>query len=158
MITSTSGEVTVGQRAQIRAAHQHARIAEDNHSEARSFRNNLIIWTALLAVGALILASLQRHGFHYLVVGAVAGTLTTALAWRSLTHLSGPVSVNTAQGMLKISAGAASALLGVLLVRSGLISGLTVSSTMAYGYALVLGLSQQALTRVVDSAAKKLAG
>lgn len=88
----------------------------------------------------------------------LAGMLTTALAWRSLTHLTGPLSVNTAQALLKIAAGAASALLGVLLVRSGMITGLTVNSSSADGYALVFGLSQQALTQVVDNAAKKLGG
>lgn len=67
----------------------------------------------------------------------LAGMLTTALAWRSLTHLTGPLSVNTAQALLKIAAGAASALLGVLLVRSGIISGLTVNSSGADGCARV---------------------
>jgi hypothetical protein len=107
---------------------------------------------------ALVLASITSHGFRYALVGAVAGLLTTAVAWRSLTHLSGPYSVSTAQAVLKVSAGAASALLGVLLVRSGIISGLTVTSSSAYGYAVVFGFSQQAFTQAVDGAAKKLGG
>ncbi len=82
--------------------------------------------------------------------------LTTAVAWRSLTHLSGPYSVSTTQATLKVSAGATSALLGVLLVRSGAVSGLNVTATAACGYAIVFGFSQQAFTQAVDSAAKKL--
>ncbi|MHB1808125.1 MAG: hypothetical protein ACYCU0_02370 [Solirubrobacteraceae bacterium] len=157
-IAATKGDLSSDQRDQIRAAHEHVRIAEDDHSEARSFRNNLLLWTVGLAIGSLVLAALDiaQVGFTYLVVGALAGMLTTALAWRNLTQLSGPFAVNTAQALLKISAGAASALLGVLLVRSGIISGLTASSSTAYGYAVVFGLSQQALTQVVDNAAKKI--
>jgi hypothetical protein len=91
-----------------------------------------------------------------MVIGAVAGLLTTALAWRTLTHLPGPFAVSTAQAALKVPAGAAAALLGVVLVRSGILSGLSVGPSTADGYAVVFGLSQQALTQVVDNAAKKL--
>jgi hypothetical protein len=91
-----------------------------------------------------------------LAVGAGAGMLTTALAWRNLTHLSGPFAINTTQALLKIPAGAASALLGVILVKSGVISGLNVTGSVAYGYAVIFGLSQQALTQAVDNAAKKI--
>jgi hypothetical protein len=89
-------------------------------------------------------------------VGAGAGLLTTALAWRNLTHLTGPFAVNTAQAALKVPAGAVSAILGVILVKSGIISGLSVTASAAFGYAVVFGLSQQALTQVVDNAAKKI--
>jgi hypothetical protein len=154
----STGDLSADQRSTITAVHEHVRFAEDDHSEARGFRNNLLLWTVGLAIGAGVLALIAQHGGRYLVIGAVAGMLTTALAWRSLTHLTGPFSVNTAQALLKIAAGAASALLGVLLVRSGIISGLTVNSSSADGYALVFGLSQQALTQVVDNAAKKLGG
>jgi hypothetical protein len=156
-IASATGNLSPEQRQHIRTAHEHVRFTEDDHSEARSFRNNLLLWTAGLAIGSAVLASIEQHGFRYLVVGAVAGLLTTALAWRNLTQLGGPFAVNTAQAALKVPAGAAAALVGVLLVRSGIISGLEVSSSAAYGYAVVFGLSQQALTQVVDNAAKKIA-
>lgn len=103
-----------------------------------------------------MLAGVEAHGFRYLVIGAVAGMLITALARRNLTHLTGPFAVNTAQALLKVSAGAAAALLGVILVRSRIISGLSVSQTSADGYAFVFGLCQQALTQVVDNAAQKI--
>jgi hypothetical protein len=155
-IAATDGDLSSEDREQIRAAHEHVRIAEDDHSEARSFRNNLLLWSGGLAVGSIVLAGITQDGFRTLVIGAVAGVLTTALAWRDLTHLAGPFAVNTAQAALKVPAGAAAALLGVLLVRSGIISGLSVTSSTAYGYAVVFGLSQQALTQVVDNAAKKI--
>jgi hypothetical protein len=157
-IADSTTALTTEQRAAIAAAHGHVTAIQNDHSDARSFRNNLVLWTVGLAVGALVLASITSHGFRYVLVGAVAGLLTTAVAWRSLTHLSGPYSVSTAQAALKVSAGAASALLGVLLVRSGIISGLTVTSSSAYGYAVVFGFSQQAFTQAVDGAAKKLGG
>ena len=157
-ILASSGDLSDDQRSTIASAHEHVRFAEDDHSDARGFRNNLLLWTIGLTVGAAVLAVIAKHGGRYLVIGAVAGMLTTALAWRNLTHLAGPFSVNTAQALLKIAAGAASALLGVLLVRSGVISGLSVTSSSADGYALVFGASQQALTQVVDNAAKKLGG
>jgi hypothetical protein len=156
-IAATDGDLSLEQREQIRAAHEHVRMTEDDHSEARSFRNNLLLWTGGLAIASIVLAIIQDLGFDYLAVGAGAGMLTTALAWRSLTHLDGPFAVSTAQAMLKVPAGAVAALLGVVLVRSGVISGLNVSASTAYGYAVVFGLSQQALTQVVDNAAKKIA-
>jgi len=155
-IAATTGELSGDQRAQIAAAHAHVTAVTNDHSAARLFRNNLLLWTAGLAVGALALAGITSHGFRYVLVGALAGLLTTAVAWRSLTHLTGPYSVSTGQAVLKVSAGAASGLLGVLLVRSGIISGLSVSSSVAYGYAIVFGFSQQAFTQAVDGAAKQL--
>jgi hypothetical protein len=157
-IDTTTGELTSAQRGQVAAAHEHLREVENDHSEVRAFRNNLLLWTGGLALGSVVLATIVQHGFRYGLVGVVAGMLTTALAWRSLTHLSGPYSVSTAQALLKVSAGAAAALVGVVLVRSGIISGLKPDATTAYGYAVVFGFSQQAFTQVVDSAAKNLGG
>lgn len=157
-IASSKTELTADERAQVAAAHARVTAVQNDHSAARQFRNNLILWTAGLGVAAIVLASITSHGFRYLLVGAVAGLLTTAIAWRSLTHLSGPYSVSTAQAALKVSAGAASALLGVVLVRSGIVSGLHVSVSTAYGYAVVFGFSQQAFTQAVDNAAKNLGG
>jgi hypothetical protein len=156
-IAAAPGDLTADQRGAIRAAHEHVRFTEDDHSEARLFRNNLLLWTGGLTIVAFVLAFIPSSGFAYLAVGAGAGMLTTALAWRNLTQLSGPFSINTAQALLKVPAGATAALLGVILVRSGVVSGLTVTGSTAYGYAVIFGLSKQALTQVVDSAAKKLA-
>jgi hypothetical protein len=155
-IAAGAGGLSPQERTQIKGAHEHVRVLEDNHSEARQFRNNLLMLTGGLTVAAIALAAITTHGFKYLLVGAGAGLLTTALAWRNLTQLTGPYAVNTAQAALKVPAGAAAAVLGVILVESGIISGLNVSSSVAYGYAVVFGLSQQALTQVVDNAAKKI--
>lgn len=155
-IAGGEGNLSPGERGQIRSAHERVRVAEDDHSEARSFRNNLILLTLGLGVIAPVLAAITSSGFRYMVVGAGCGLLTTALAWRNLTNLTGPFAVNTAQAALKVPAGAVSAVLGVILVRSGIISGLKVSFGVAYGYAVIFGLSQQALTQAVDNAAKKI--
>jgi hypothetical protein len=125
-IASTSGALSLDQREGIRTAHEHVRVVEDDHSEGRGFRNNLLLWSAGPTAVAIVLAAIQDSGFDYLAVGAGAGMLTTALAWRNLTHVEGPYAVSTAEALLKIPAGAASALLGVVLVRSGVISGLNV--------------------------------
>ncbi len=155
-IATRDGDLSPEDRGEIKAAHEHVRVEEDDHSEARSFRNNLLLLTAGLSIAAVALGAITPSGFRYVLVGAGAGLLTTALAWRSLTHLTGPFAVNTAQAALKIPAGAVAAILGVILVRSGIISGLNVNDSTAYGYAVVFGLSQQALTQVVDNAAKKI--
>jgi hypothetical protein len=114
-IAASTTDLTDDQRSQVAAAHEHVAAIQTDHSAARQFRNNLLLWTAGLAVGALALAGITSHGFRYVLVGALAGLLTTAVAWRSLTHLSGPYSVSTAQATLKVSAGASSALLGCFL-------------------------------------------
>lgn len=155
-VAARDGDLSPEDRQQIKAAHEHVRVAEDDHSEARAFRNNLFMLALGLGIAAVAIAGITTNGFRYLLVGAGAGLLTTALAWRSLTYLTGPFAVNTAQATLKVPAGAVAAILGVILVRSGIISGLNVSDSTAYGYAVVFGLSQQALTQVVDNAAKKI--
>jgi hypothetical protein len=155
-IAAGDGDLSPEERSQIKGAHEHVRVLEDNHTEARQFRNNLLMLTVGLTIAAVALAAITTNGFKYMLVGAGAGLLTTALAWRNLTQLSGPYAVNTAQAALKVPAGAAAAVLGVTLVKSGIISGLNVTSSVAYGYAVVFGLSQQALTQVVDAAAKKI--
>jgi hypothetical protein len=155
-IARTGGDLSDEQRDEIRAAHERVRVAEDDHSEARAFRNNLLLWSLGLSAISVVLASIQDSGFDYLAVGAGAGMLTTALAWRSLTQLSGPYAIDTAQALLKVPAGAVAALLGVILVRSRVVSGVSVDASTAYGYAVLFGVSQQALTQVVDNAAKKI--
>jgi hypothetical protein len=60
-ITATTGDLSLDQRGEIRAAHEHVRAVADNHSEARSFRNNLILWTAGLVIGSVVLASVEEH-------------------------------------------------------------------------------------------------
>ncbi len=155
-VAARAGDLSSEERRQIKSAHEHVRISEDDHSEARSFRNNLILLTERPGRHCPVLAAITSSGFKFMLVGAGCGLLTTALTWRNLTHLTAPFAVNTAQAALKVPAGAVSAVLGVILVRSGIISGLKVNSDVAYGYAVVFGLSQQALTKVVDNAAKKI--
>src|SRR5579884_3165610 len=88
-VAAGRGDLSREERGQIKSAHEHIRIAEDDHSEARSFRNNLVLLTVGLAVIAPILAAITPSGFKYMLVGAGCGLLTTALAWRNLAHLTG---------------------------------------------------------------------
>lgn len=94
------------------------------------------------------------------LIGAIAGLLSVAFALGSEKVPPSRYNVRAAQILLKPAAGAATALIGVLLVQSGIIvaPAQNASETLFLAYAAAFGFSQQLLTQFVDKRAGKLLG
>ncbi|MCY1138921.1 hypothetical protein OWR29_13010 [Actinoplanes sp. Pm04-4] len=91
-------------------------------------------------------------------LGAVGGALGAIVAIRNLRGTSTPYSVSTALAVLKVPAGALSAIIGMLLLSGGFVPGLTNldNQRQILAYALVFGIAQQLVTRVADSRAQQI--
>jgi hypothetical protein len=92
------------------------------------------------------------------VLGALGGTLTSAVSIRNLKGTSTPYDVPVALGMLKVPLGAFTAILALVAIRGGFVPGLTNLDSQAQilAYALVFGFAQQALSRLLDRRAQTL--
>jgi hypothetical protein len=92
------------------------------------------------------------------IVGLLAAALAGAFAIRSIQGTSTPYSLPVAVALLKLPAGALTAVLGLLLMRGGFIPGLSALDTSAQiiAWAVVFGYSQQLLTHFVDEQAKSV--
>jgi hypothetical protein len=91
-----------------------------------------------------------------LVVGLAAGTFAAALAVRNMRGTSTPYGVPVAIAVLKLPAGALTALFGMLMLRGGFIPGLSALDTQGQiiAYAVILGYAQQVFTHMVDDQAQ----
>jgi hypothetical protein len=91
-----------------------------------------------------------------LIVGLAAGAFAAALALRNIRGTSTPYGVPVAIALLKLPAGALTALFGTLMLRGAFIPGLSALDTQGQiiAYAIVLGYAQQAFTRLVDNQAQ----
>ncbi|MFF5077429.1 hypothetical protein ACFY36_10280 [Actinoplanes sp. NPDC000266] len=103
----------------------------------------------------------QPTGGDILIVaalGAVGGFLGALIAIRNLRGTSTPYSVSTALAVLKVPAGALSAIIGILLLSGGFVPGLTNldNQRQILAYALLLGIAQQLVTRVADDRAQQI--
>jgi hypothetical protein len=134
------------------------------HSEAdqyfvatRQLRN--VLWLTTIVLTGLACVALIIDSGHrpYILVGGLAGALTGILPLASSIKLTGPYGVTLAQILLKIPAGAIAALLGIYFLAGGVGSLPAAMGRTAYFYAVLFGLSQQALTSIADSQAKSLA-
>lgn len=85
--------------------------------------------------------------FELELVGAVAGLLSGAFLLSRLKRPPSRYNLNAPQLMLKVVAGAAAAVFGVMIVQS---QAGTDSTTVLLAYAGAFGFSQQLLTRLVD--------
>jgi hypothetical protein len=94
------------------------------------------------------------------IVGLLAAALAAAFAVRSIEGTSTPYDLPVAVALLKLPAGALTAVLGLLLMRGGFIPGLSAldSSAQIIAWAIVFGYSQQLLTHFVDEQAKTVLG
>jgi hypothetical protein len=90
------------------------------------------------------------------IVGLLAAALAAAFAVRSIEGTSTPYDLPVAVALLKLPAGALTAVLGLLLMRGGFIPGLSALDTSAQiiAWAVVFGYSQQLLTHFVDVQAR----
>jgi hypothetical protein len=128
----------------------------------RQIRNKIIGATLLLVVVLIVAAvSLSALGqidlLKVMGVGAVAGTVTSVVPLTSAQTSSGPYSATGAQIALKVPAGAALALVGVLLLQTNIGGLKAATGDLAYFYAVIFGFAQQTLTRLVDKQAQGIA-
>jgi hypothetical protein len=91
-------------------------------------------------------------------VGLLAAGVAGAASLRGIRGTSTPYSVPVAAAVLKLPTGALTAVLGLLLMRGGFVPGLSAldSSGQIIAWAIVLGYSQQLLTRFVDRHAQSV--
>jgi hypothetical protein len=162
--------------AVLRTAHS---ASTANHVRVRSFRNTiyfaslvtLLAVASLAAVGALAPRSIPmcntaanlcivagstgpawNHVLVASVIGAAAGILAGVASLGRLRGSSIPYSLAFALGMFKGPCGALSGLLGLLIIRSGIVGADLGTSTSAgiVGWVIVFGASQQLVTRLAD--------
>jgi hypothetical protein len=89
-------------------------------------------------------------------VGLLAAALAAAASLRGISGSSKPFGLPIALALLKLPTGAVTAVFGLLLMRGGFVPGLSDldSSGQIIAWAVVLGYSQQLLTRFVDQRAQ----
>jgi hypothetical protein len=92
------------------------------------------------------------------IVGLVAATLAGAVALRRMRGTSTPYGVPVALVLLKLPAGALTAVLGLLFMRGGFVPGLTAldSSAQILAWAIIFGYAQQVFTRLIDNRGQDL--
>jgi hypothetical protein len=83
----------------------------------------------------------------------VAATLAGAIALRGMRGTSTPYAVPVALILLKLPAGALTAVLGLLFIRGGFVPGLSAldSSAQIIAWAIIFGYAQQVFTRLIDT-------
>jgi hypothetical protein len=165
--------ITEADRAQLRAIRQACDTSADGgHTDARAFRNTLILVGSLLAVvlvAVAIIASLDasfRAAFsagkppgRWLVaeleiVASLSGLTGAVLSLRSYGGFQATYGLPLVQAFLKGTAGAATGLLGVILTQSGIISSLSAEhGARVFAVAVVFGYGQYLFTRLVDQQA-----
>lgn len=92
------------------------------------------------------------------IIGLVAAGLASTFALRGIRGTSTPYSLPVALAVLKLSTGALTAVLGILLMRGAFIPGLSALDTSAQiiAWAIVFGYAQQIFTRMVDQQAQSV--
>lgn len=150
--------------------------ADSENVRLRSFRNLLLGATVALAVIGVVLAAvgmsspsslglstgMSHSGTPNIVVvellGLVSASLVGALSISRMRGTSTAYSVPMATMLLKLPAGALTAVAGLLMIKAGIAGSALMASTDAHvmGYALLLGASQQGVTGLVDRQAQKV--
>jgi hypothetical protein len=90
--------------------------------------------------------------------GLLGGALSGAFTIRNLQGSSTPYTVPVALSLLKLPAGALTAIVGILLVRGEFIPGLSQldNQPQILAYAFIFGIAQLAVTRYVDDRAQEV--
>jgi hypothetical protein len=139
--------------AQRILAAYHAK-SDAQHQQIRGLRNLLyIILAVVVALDCILWATGITTG-AIVGLGALAGSLSVAVALRSGSQ-SGPYNLLPVQTLLKVGSGAATALMAVKILD--FMSGVTPSTERDGVYAIIFGFSQQAFTRLVDQHASSMA-
>jgi hypothetical protein len=174
-------------RTVVRQAYQDVTIANnERHASLRTFRNLLVCATAVLAtllIGVALWHALNPRFVSLCgttpgtgardclmkstpsggdviaveLIGAIGGLLSIAFGLGSATTAPSRYNVRAAQAGLKPFAGAATALVGVLLLQAHiLVTPSDHSESLLLAYAAIFGFSQQLLTQFVDRRAGQL--
>jgi hypothetical protein len=103
----------------------------------------------------------QPTGSDILVVallGALGGAASATLSIRNLKGTSSPYDVPVALAFLKVPFGVLAAILGLIAVQGNFVPGLSRldSQGQILAYALILGVAQQSLSRLLDKKAQEL--
>ena len=180
---SASDKRTV--RAMLRQLYREAiSTTEGLQAEARVLRNTLLV--ASIALGLVVLAfgvvnlldvhvfplctpdgkkeicptGSAPHRFDAFAVelaGMLGGILSVVIPLATGERIKTPFRVFNHQLLLKVIAGAGTALAGIILIQSAFTTTITLTSTAAIiGYAVFFGFSQQALTGIIDRRANDL--
>lgn len=187
-IHTSPNQVALSMRAELREIYERtAASTEALQSEARILRNHMLTASAALLTGVVVLGTLHAVNTEIISVctnatsssksycpmgpgserfdvfavelaGMLGGLLSVAIPIATGERINTPYRVFNQQLVLKTFAGAATALAGVLLVQSGIISAFNVTSDSAIlGFAVFFGVAQQAVTGAVDRRANSLA-
>jgi IPT/TIG domain-containing protein len=168
-------DICLADRVQLRAIRQACDSSADGgHADARAFRNTLMLVGSLLAavlsvvaiIASLdpgfrsIFAAAQTHPgrwyvFELELIASLSGLTGAVLSLQSYSGFQYTYGLPWVQAFLKGTTGAATGLLGVLLVRSGITGSLTLKAGAGtFVVAVVFGYAQYLFTRLVDQQAK----
>lgn len=96
---------------------------------------------------------------HVMILGAFGGALAAVFTLSRMKGVSGPYSLPSFQALLKLPAGSATALLGMLLLQNNMVTGFSPQrSGIVSAYAVIFGYGQQVVTRLVDRQAGNVQG
>jgi IPT/TIG domain len=175
-------DISPADRAQLRAIRQVCDSSADGgHADARAFRNMMILvgsfLAAVLAIVAIIawldpgfrsiFAAAQTNPnrwyvFQLELIASLSGLTGAVLSLKNYTGFQYSYGLPFVQAFLKGTTGAATGLFGVVLVRSGITSSLSLKpGASTFAVAIVFGYAQYLFTRLVDqqaNAALKSAG
>ncbi len=167
----------------IHIRHLIHRATNDSHQGVRAFRNLVVVTSVALVVmlvvaviwhflnpsflsfcnkGVCLNGTSQSHGIdlaEIVGVGLLAGLLAGLLTLGKLKSVNSPYNLPRVQVLLKAVAGATTALLGILILQSGLIfDAAKTTGTAMLAYAALFGYSQELFTRVIDRHVSSLLG
>lgn len=144
-------------------------------AHVKNFQNKLLILSAVLTSGLAVVMIVQAldptriplattsqgarpwDAFEVMILGAVGGAVAALIAAARQRGYRGPYALGLTQSLLKLPAGAATALVGVLLLQNGLIGVLGPQSDgKALAYAALFGYAQQMGTRLLDQAGEQV--
>ena len=170
-------DISPADRAQLRTIRQVCDSSADGgHADARAFRNTLILIGSLLAGVLAIVAMMgwldpgfraafaatQTHPggwyvFELELIASLSGLTGAVLSLHNYTGFQYTYGLSLVQAFLKGTTGAATGLLGVLLVRAGITGSLTLKpGAGTFVVAVVFGYAQYLFTRLVDQQAKSV--
>jgi hypothetical protein len=149
-----SGELTIDPfvaKPILAAAH----VATNNaHMAIRRLRNRILVLSGVVAAVVIALWSCGVTEGDIVGLGALGGLLSVVFAVKN-ADLGAAYNVQLAQGVLKLTTGAGTAILAVALLKGG---GAASDATHLQEYAAIFGFSQQGFTRLVDEKAQVLTG
>jgi hypothetical protein len=178
LLAPASRQISPADRAQLRAIRQACDTSADvGHADVRAFRNTLILIGSLLAAVLVAVAAIawEDEGFRSVfsaaraypgrwyvleleLMASLSGITGAVLSLRNYAGFQSGQGLPFVQAALKGTAGAATGLFGVLLVRSGMpLTSLTLQpGARPFVVAVIFGYAQFLFTRLVDREANAI--